>query len=122
MKYSFLLIYILVFVVNLQVTDPTIDVIYASGNDYELILVAEEDEASMKPYMSALLEFKETESHSFEFTREEMTAQEVTNSSKEIPSIIVKREGTVIGDVSGESLSKQQIVKQLNTILQDQKL
>ena len=117
MKYSFLLSYILIFVLALQFTDPTVDVIYASSNDYEILLLAEEDKATSKPFMTALLEFRENASETFQFTREEMSAQEVAASPKDIPSIIVKQNGTVIGKVAGESLTTQQIINKLTTIL-----
>ncbi|SDJ04499.1 hypothetical protein [Salimicrobium halophilum] len=117
MKYSFLLSYILLFILALQFTDPTVDVIYASSNNYEILLLAEEDKATSKPFMTALLEFKENETESFQFTKEEMSAQEVAASPKDIPSIIVKQNGSVIGKVTGESLSTQQIIDELTTIL-----
>ncbi|WP_347860705.1 hypothetical protein U0355_08285 [Salimicrobium sp. PL1-032A] len=117
MKYSFLLSYILVFILALQFTTPTVDVIYASSNDYEILLLAEEDKNTTKPFMTALLEFKEKETENFSFSRKEMSPKEVTASPKDIPSLIVKEDSKVIGEISGKSLTKKEIFSQLTATL-----
>lgn len=112
-KYSFLFIYIVLFTLTLHLTAPTVDVIYADGNDYDLIVVSDEDNRTPKSYMNALLEFKASAPYSFNFSKEKVNERELSRPLTDEPAI----DGKTIGKVSGNDLSTNKIVDELNSIL-----
>lgn len=104
MKYSiFIAFAFIVFIAGCYPEKENIEVLSAQNDSYELYLYSSTDQKEQaQNYLSALLDWKSMQTGQLKFKQSTSSMKDIGISQGDLPALIIKREGQVISNLSGE--------------------
>lgn len=97
----------------------SVEVLSAAESDYELFLYTKANQKEHADnYLNALLDWKTKQSpiENIHFTQSMTHSDKIKVSEDLLPTLVIKREGKIIGSISGENSSDQILMELENTL------